>query len=123
MLMPQSTSVAPGYTSYRAGITTNDDIAALGTEQGLQTEDYEYANFVVVPSGGANPSASIYYWNETEEAWVLDVDFTAVTGAGVNTPYAFSAKVLGRLVLVVLSSLSAGSVDINANSFGFSNRI
>ena len=120
--MAKSTSVAPGYTLYRSGVVASDDIASVGVEEGLNSEDFEYANFVVVPSDGTNPSASIYYWNDTEEAWVLDVDFTTVTGAGGGVPYAFSVKTLGRIILVVLSSIrtmsdeGAWNADTNSPS-------
>ena len=103
--MAKSTSLAPGYTLYRSGVVINDDIAAIGVEEGLNTDDYEYASFIVIPIDGTDPGASVYYWNATEEAWVLDLDFTTVTGAGGSVPYAFSVKALGRILLVVLSSI------------------
>jgi len=125
--MPQSTNLAPRSVLHRDAIAAADVVANVVFDFGLQTEDNEYVHFVVEPSGDANPSASVYYWeslaNDGDGMWVVDADFTTLTGAGANIPYAFSVPARGRVILVALTVIASGAVNVFASGFGFSNRI
>lgn len=74
---------------------------------------YENAHIAVIPSGGANPTVRVYYWNEHAEAYVPDA--VAVAGAGVDTPYMFTVQCRSRKMFVAVTVIGAGQCDITVS--------
>ena len=122
--MPQSLSLSPKYTLIRDDLTADDVVADISSAYGINTEDYFYTCFQVVPSGDSDPAVAIYYWSNATTKWVLDKDFTALSGNGQNIAFEFKVETKGRIILPVVTSVGAGGhVSVYATTFGFSNRI
>ena len=111
--MPISTKKSPEYVLYRDGLTGVDAAPALADEaNSVNTSHYKYTNIQVIPSGGANPDVEVRWWSE--EAGVFIKEHTAITkvGIGANTPFEFTVNSLSRKMMVVVTTLAAGSVKI-----------
>lgn len=79
---------------------------------------YETAIVQVVPTGGANPSIEVLFWSEAAESFVSEVPALAVAGQGADKPYEVRVPALGRKMLVKVTAIAAGSVDIFIAAFG-----
>lgn len=84
---------------------------AVAEEHGINMQGYENAHVSVIPSGGANPTVRVYYWDDIAEVWV-QAD-AAVAGAGANTAYSFTVQCRSRIMFVAVTVLATGAVAIN----------
>lgn len=74
---------------------------------------HDWALFSVRPSGGANPDVKVAAWDGEGWARLTETEATQ-SGAGVNIPYQFSIRASGRILLVFVDAIAAGSVDVRA---------
>ena len=110
-----SITSAPDYSLYREGINVNDVISEKGKAHGCNAYMYAKSCIQVIPSGGANPTVTVYYWNERNGVFVSSG--APISGKGANIPYEFVEEVNGRIFFVGVSDLSTGKVDIMVSGF------
>ena len=122
--MPQSLTLSPTYTLVRDNLAADDVVANVPFGYGIQTEDYLYTCFQVVPSDSSDPTVDIYYWSAATTQWVLDADFTQLSANGADVAFEFKVETKGRIILPVITNVGGGGhVSVYATTFGFSNRI
>jgi hypothetical protein len=74
---------------------------------------YENAHITVIPTGGANPTVRVFYWNEhIGNGGGYAAQDVAVAGAGADTPYTFTVQCRSRKMFVAVTVLAAGAVAI-----------
>jgi hypothetical protein len=110
--MPTSPNKAPVYALYRDAVAAVDVVANVPAGSGINMANYEYAHIQVVPSTLANPTVAVYWWSELGGVWVQEHTPISKAGVGVNTPYEFTVPCRGRIMLVAVSVLAAGTVSI-----------
>jgi hypothetical protein len=107
-----SITAAPEYALVRDEIIADDVIATEVKEHGIQTATYAKAHVQINPSGGANPTATVYWWSEAFGKWVQEHTPLVFAGVGANTAYEFTVECQERLMFVAVTSVGVGAVGI-----------
>lgn len=116
--MSQPVTKSPAFVAYRSGIIAAESGPFSVEAHGINCANYKEVMFNVIPSGGANPNITMYVWSESADQFILLNPTVTFTGAGVNTPYSIVFDCRGRVVFPAVTTLAAGSVDIEAQAFG-----
>lgn len=114
--MPLGPQQAPMYTLYR-DVASNDSTPETDKKQGMNMSGYKTANIQVFPEGGGNPTIDVHFWSEEAGKFIQGTTAISKAGVGVNVPHEFSVDVNGRMIYLVVSSLSAGSVKLLVSGF------
>lgn len=117
--MPQSVDLSPNYVAHRlavAAVDTNFTTESMG----INMSGREKALIQVLPSGGANPNVTVYFWSAAA-AKFIPAPADAITGAGADKPYEFVVDAFGRIMLVAVTTIAAGQCDVYVSSFGLNN--
>lgn len=116
--MAAPTTKAPESKFYRRVIAA-DVLPVADQKQGLNCSNYETVHFQVIPSGGANPVVQLLFWSEAAAKFIPYETAVTIAAKGADVAYTFSYAVQGRIVLLAVTTLSAGAVDIYTSGFGW----
>lgn len=106
-----SPQLAPGYALYREA-DASDPTTITDRSKGINMGDHRFANIQIVPSGGANPTVEVLWWSEEAGQFISEHTALSFPPKGVNTPWETSVECRGRIMLVKLTTLSAGLVKV-----------
>ncbi len=109
--MPVSIDKSPNYTLYRDGLTAVDSVFNK-IDKGIHTSHYQTALIQVVPAGGADPTVEVRWWSEDASLFVKAHTALTRAGIGADIPYEFEISSQGRIMMVAVNVLAAGSVKI-----------
>ncbi len=103
----------PNYAFYK-DVAAAESAAETVKQNGINMDGYRYANIQVVPTpaSGADPTAQVLWWSETLGEFIQEHTAISMAGAGANTPYEFTVECNGRIMLVVLTTMSSGTAKI-----------
>jgi hypothetical protein len=111
----RSPTQSPGYSLHRKAITATDTLPVTNREIGINMKGYLRAHVQVVPSGGANPTVQVLWWSASASKFVQEHTPITRAGVGADTPYEFTVDCRGRMMLVAITTLAAGTVDVNVS--------
>lgn len=112
---------APDYAHHRNGVVAPDVIADVRRTTGINCANYQFAHIQVVPSGGANPDVAVYWWSSSADAFIVEHTSIAKSGIGANTGYEFTVECRGRIMLVAITAIAAGTCDVYVSGFELRN--
>ena len=108
----RSPASAPEYAKHREGpITAVDTLPEANIAHGMNMRGFLRANIQVNPSGGANPSVSVLFWNQELGQFVQANPALTFAGVGADTPFEIGVDVNSRIIFVAVTTLAAGQVD------------
>jgi hypothetical protein len=120
----QSPELSPDYALHRDGVAAVEldaTVRAAGVgytkKSGMNLASYEHAHIQVIPSGGANPDVTVWWWSEAASAWVQEHTPLTRAGVGANTPFEFTIQPRGRRFFVSVPTLAAGAVSVYVAGF------
>lgn len=102
---------APNYSEHRKDVDTADTVFN-DVDMGIKMTDYKKAHIQVVPSGGANPTVKVKWWSEAAQLFIDEHTAISKAGVGVNTPYEFTVDCEGRIMLVDIDAIAAGTASV-----------
>lgn len=112
----QSPSKAPLFVDHRKGLTATDTLSGVSQKKGMNFTGHEFAHFTVIPTGGANPDVAVAVWDG--ERWVgLTEAEASQSGVGADTPYGFTVRAAGRRLLVYVTAIAGGELDVKASGW------
>lgn len=111
-----SPKISPNYVLNRV-VTQVDSFPVINKFAGVNMDSYRYANVQVIPSGGANPNVEILWWSGAAGRYIQENTPITENGVGVNTPFEFTVECFGRNMLVAVTTLAAGEVEIYVSGF------
>lgn len=109
--------LAPDYALHRSEVAAADTLPEAIRAHGINMASYSHAHIQVVPSGGANPSVGVQWWSEAAGEFVQEQAPIAKAGVGVDTPYEFTVECRGRIMLVPITAIAAGAVDVHVAGY------
>ncbi len=112
-----SQQMAPDFSLHREGVSVIDTLPVSKKEYGVNTGHYRHAIIDVVPTGDADPTVEVLWWSEAKQEFVSEHTPIAKAGTGANTPYQFAVECLGRIMLVAVTAIVAGTVDISVAGY------
>lgn len=113
----RSLKIAPQYAPHRRGVAAVDTPPETEKSHGINGGHYRTAHVQVIPTGGANPTVEVYWWSETAGEFVQEHTPLQFAGVGADTGFEFTIECRGRIFVVLVTTLAAGSVDIDVAGY------
>lgn len=113
----RSAPKAPQYAMHRKGVAAVDSAALAQEENGCNAGGYSDVHVQVVPSGGANPTVEVLWWSDPASVFVKEQVALTKAGIGADKPFEFTIQPKGRIFLVAVTVIAAGSVDVFVSGF------
>jgi len=109
--MPISIDKTPNYVLYREGLAAVDAVFDK-IDKGIHTSHYQTALIQVVPTATANPTVEVRWWSAGASLFVKEHTAIVKAGIGAGIPYEFTVSCHGRIMMVAVNVLAAGSAKI-----------
>ena len=102
---------APLYALYR-NASAVDSLPETVKAHGINMVDYSSAHIQVLPAGGANPTVKVMWWSEEAGKFIDEQVALTKAGIGADAGFEFTVNCLGRIMLVAVTVLAAGTAKI-----------
>ncbi len=113
MTVVYSPQKAPDYAKHRENVTAAEAVANFKKGDAINMANYQNAHIQVLPTpaSGADPTVTVYWWSEAMAKFVQENPALTKVGVGANVPFEFTVPCGGRRMLVLVTTLAAGTVD------------
>lgn len=105
-------SSAPDFNTHRTNVAAADS-AVTDLRRGINCKGFDKLHVQVMPRDGANPSVEVLFWHDGAGQFISEYTALTKAGKGADTPYSFTVDVQGRHAFVAVTTIAAGSVDID----------
>lgn len=114
--LERSPQRVPEYVYYR-NVAAVDVLADLEEKHGMNMAGYDYAHIQVVPVTG-NPTVTVLWWSDGANKFIQEHTAISKTGVGDGIPYEFTVECRGRIMMVAVTVMTAGSAKIYVGGYG-----